>query len=141
MGPGIYLCWDVGFQEPWQLLQAWENQAFRQQAFWGLLSRCELQEGSAVALQACGNQDFVSTCWHRLPGAMVADAGLREPSLLATRVLGPDFQPGLQEAQISGAAAGSGEPSLLACGFCYQWSCGSHASCLHRDTGLPGVSW
>jgi hypothetical protein len=50
----------MGFQEPWQLLQAQGNQAFRQQEFWGLLSRHELQEGSVVVLQAWGEPSLLS---------------------------------------------------------------------------------
>jgi hypothetical protein len=62
------------------------------------------------------------TSWHRLPGAMVAAACLGEPSLQAVGVLGPDCQPGLPGAQSTASAASLGEPSLLACEFCYLWS-------------------
>jgi hypothetical protein len=33
-----------------------------------------------------------------------------------------------------------GEPSLLACTFCYLWSGRSHGSCLHRDASFPVMS-
>jgi hypothetical protein len=48
----------LGYLEPQQLMQVQENQAFRQWELWSLLSRCELQEGRAIALQAWGNQAF-----------------------------------------------------------------------------------
>jgi hypothetical protein len=37
-GPGVYLHWGVGFQEPQQLLQGQGTQDCRQQEPWGLLA-------------------------------------------------------------------------------------------------------
>jgi hypothetical protein len=42
----------LGYLEPQKLLQEWGYQAFGQWEFWGLLSRCGVQKGSAIALQA-----------------------------------------------------------------------------------------
>jgi hypothetical protein len=38
----------AGIQEPQELLQLGENQAFGQWEFWSLLAGCGLQKGSAV---------------------------------------------------------------------------------------------
>jgi hypothetical protein len=60
---GQWESWDLlggmGYEETQQLLQAWGNQAFRQREFWGLLVWHGLQKGSTVAHQAWGNKAFV----------------------------------------------------------------------------------
>jgi hypothetical protein len=58
-GPGVYLCWAVGFQEPAKLLQSQENQVFWQQEFWGLLAIMGFQDPCSIVLQTWGNQ----ACW------------------------------------------------------------------------------
>jgi hypothetical protein len=60
----------LGYLEPRQVLEAWGNQAFGQQEFWGLLSRCELQECNSTA-------------------------SMGEPSLQVVGSLGPDCPQGL----------------------------------------------
>jgi hypothetical protein len=56
-GPGVYLCWGVIFQEPWQLLQAWGNQACGPQEFWGLLARCHFPRATWAA-SVTGDQNL-----------------------------------------------------------------------------------
>jgi hypothetical protein len=66
------LCWGGGFQEPWQLLQAWGIQACEQQEPWGLLAGASFQECSIVAAACMGNQAYwpVPSVTHGTVGAL-----------------------------------------------------------------------
>jgi hypothetical protein len=98
----------MGFQEPWQLLQAWENKDCRQQDFWGLISCMGLRECSSVVLLLASEY---KTC--------------RE-----WKFQGPIFHMGFRE--FSSVVLLLGELSLLACSFCSLWSSRNYGTCLHR---------
>jgi hypothetical protein len=99
--------------EPWQL-QAWENQAYGQWEFWGLLARCQL------------------------PGAIGAAAVMGEQSLLAVGALRPACRPRLPEVVQQLLPAQGTKPVGLC--ILLPWSSRSPGSCLYRDAGFPGVS-
>jgi hypothetical protein len=76
---------------------------------------------------------------HGLPGATAAAAVTRALNLWVAEVLGTACWACASRA--TAAAAGKGEPRLLAYSFCYPWSSRSPGVCLCRGTSFLGTLW
>jgi hypothetical protein len=142
-GPYFWLAY-LGYPEPWQLLLGQGNQAldtgilgsaFLVWAPGGYCSSAASMGGTSFWVLGVLGPDFPHELWGVQSSGSAARLAQENQACKQWEFWSLISCKGFREC--SSMVLLPGEPSLLACAFCYPWSPGS---CLHRGTGFPAVS-
>jgi hypothetical protein len=145
----------VGYQEPYQLLQAWDIQACGQWQFWGLLARCQCP-GATGAAVVTGQQSLwarelwgLAGCWEygTAPAASMGNQAFwLAPSVTSgvAGALGPAYIGVLASLMFQGEGSRSyswgelGAVSSCVCqeaGFTTQWALRNGPGAMYKRQG------